>query len=218
MAVQTPEQLIQGGGGLAASGKQDAICKAFREAVAKYCAKPHKKRGTFNDYFFKELKRFDKQLAKQLQREVPVLMKLAGKAGAVVGPIASVAKDASLGVAQALAAYMMKGYSPISGMPGKIGAADSLRTTVHGRYLWGRGKLINGKVPGVNRFYPRYPDAMWNGQVVEIKGPGDTWNSPGQAPDYQKISAPKEPIVPSCGSCAPVNCTNDPEAPNGGCT
>ncbi|WP_437305817.1 hypothetical protein [Sorangium sp. So ce388] len=218
MATQTPEQLISGGGGLAASGKQEAMCNAFREAVRKYCAKPEGQRGTFNDYFFKELKRFDKKLAKQLQREVPIIMKLAGKASAFVGPATAVARDASLGAAQALAAYMLKGYSPMSGMPRKPGAADSMRMSTHGRYRWGRGKLLNGKVPGANRFFPVFPDAMWNGQVVEVKGPGDTWNRNGQAQDYQKISAPNEPIVPSCGSCAPVNCVNDPKAPNGGCT
>ncbi len=218
MAVQTPAQLIQAGGGLAASGKQDAICKAFRAAVAKYCAKPEDQRGKFNDYFFKELKRFDKQLAKQMQREVPVLMKLAGRVGAVVGPIADVAKDAGAGVAQALAGYMMKGYSPISGMPGKTGAAEAMQKATYGRYAWGRQKLINGKVPGVNRFYPRFPDAMWNGQVVEIKGPGDGFTRPSQAADYQKISAPKDTIGVTCDACAPVACKNDPKQGSKGCT
>jgi hypothetical protein len=202
MTPQAAADLLHAGGGLAASSDKDAMCKAFAEAVAEWCAKPKGQRGSFNDVFFDKLKGIDPKLAGDIMREVPVLMKLAGRAGQVVGAVSEVAKNGS-GAAKALAIVMAGAYTAISGLGGGGGAADAMRNAVYGAF----------KGVGNRRFYPRFPDGMLRGQVIEVKGPGDYFRKPGQAADYQKISAPKEPIVLSCESCG-ADCES---GPGGGC-
>ncbi|MGK3983609.1 hypothetical protein WME99_11275 [Sorangium sp. So ce136] len=194
MTPQAAAKLMNAGGGLATSGVKTPMCRAFRKAVTEYCRKPKGKRGKFNNKFFKHLRKIDPKLAKQMHREVPFLMRWAGTAGQLVGSAAGLAKGPP--PAGPIAKVMEQAFSSTRGW-------DAARDAAYAAY----------KGVGNRRFYPRFPDAMLNGQVVEVKGPADFFRKPSQAADYQTISSPKQPIVLSCAACN-ANCTN---GPGGGC-
>lgn len=232
MAVQTPEQLVHGGGGLAASGYKDVICAAFRQAVDDHCSKPKGQRGSFNNKFYNRLNRLNPELAGKISREVPVVFGgAAGSTGALAssltnapGPAGAVA-NAVLGEYQrGVSAFAGSGASAVTGatmnpnIPGGpwaivgLAAMEGLRrgAPVANRLKFALFRLMNRGIR------VKFPDGLIGNQVIEIKGPGDTMSN-GQAKDYQAFSKPDPPIVPSCESCAPVNCVNKKTA-NGGCT
>lgn len=223
MGFQSSAKLISAGGGLNKSGIKTPLCKAFKKAVTEYCSKPKGKRGKFNDTYFKKLKDVDRQLAGQIRREVPCLMgqgALPGvrclwtatsgltAAGSATAAVAGCAGALATGAAAAAKAAVGVG-APTGLTRAAAGAMDAIRGRSFSLYNILR---TNGAaIPGGKL---RFPDGMIGQQVIEVKGPGDGFKDKGQAKDYQKISRPKPPIVPSCESCK-ANCTSD--GSGGGC-
>lgn len=231
MAVQTPEQLVHGGGGLAASGLKDVVCQAFREAVDEHCSKPKGQRGSFNNKFYDKLRRHNPDLAGRIQREVPVVFGgAAGSAGQLAANLTNAPGPAGAAANAVLAAHQA-GVRALAG-PGATAVTGALANPRIPGGPWGVVGLA--AMEGLRRGAPlfdrlkfalfrlmnrgvrvKFPDGLIGRQVIEIKGPGDTM-SKGQAKDYQAFSKPDPPIVPSCESCAPANCVNKKTA-NGGC-
>ena len=187
------ETLMSGGGALSSSPHKEKLCAAFRAAVPKFCAGPP---GTkFNDYFYDELKDVGKygDLASQITREVPVLMKAGGTVAATVGGLGAVAETDAW---QAI----VKAGGGVNAATAAPGAADASANAAFGMF-----KRVGGQGSG---FYPRFLDGqMGDGSVLEIKGPGDTFHG-SQAKDLKTINGKKDPAVVSCESCAPAPCVN----------
>lgn len=198
--------MLMAGGGLAATGKQDALCKAFAAAVKDWCAnKKDTQNREFADVFYKKLrgKGGDKDLAKAITREAPVLTKMKGTAEAVVGALS----DVFAGVA---------GNARERGIARRINRsarnlpASGTRAVQAG---WGgqfRRRLNNSLSTGAgSRYGFRFPDGrLPDGQLLEIKGPGDKFGE-GQAEAYEaesKRASGKSVAVVSCEACKAANC------------
>jgi hypothetical protein len=64
-------------------------------------------------------------------------------------------------------------------------------------------------VPGGNRYSYRFLDGQFaDGRVLEIKGPGDYYQDPGEATDQIKARKGQDPAVVSCQSCGASACQN----------
>jgi hypothetical protein len=195
------QSIVHAGAPITALNSDHPMCKAFCNAVKGYCRKKLGKRGTFNDYFFKKLARQSPTLAKEMQREVPFLFKHAAGGPQLLGTAAEVAKNGA-GIGQEIAEAMHAVGSPMTGAAvlakGATGLADAFRGSCAAAW-----KGVTGA--GANRFFPKFPDAMRNGQAIEIKGPGDSFRG-NQKACYQKISKPHDLLEVDCESCSTEEC------------
>lgn len=227
MATQVPVNLVHGGGSLTPLQIKRALCKAFRAAVADYCSAPVGQRGAFNDKYFDHLRNTQPHgaaLAANITREVPVLAARAGS-GAVGGTAQALA-SASNPAAQAVhGAHMAAlGASPFAGA-----AAGAVQTGAFagvtglfgggvrscfaiGRLFATTGRAIFGQLAAAG-LRLRFPDGMIGNQIIEIKGPADSFR-PGQKADYDALSKPNPTMVVDCKSCG-ASCKNGPSLAGG---
>ena len=188
-------KLLSGGGGLGKSGIKTKACKAFRAAVKRWCSGNTSARE-FNDVFYNELQKASQygDLASRLAREAPVLMQGAITAGGVVavglgGPGAGTPDD------------VLNCWNSMEDASGAIAGT----TQAYGEGASAMNAMRSVTPP--DGFYRRFLDGVLDGeQVVEIKGPGDTFHD-AQAADLKTINGNKNPIVLSCKSCG-ANCNN----------
>ena len=229
MAVQTPEQLVSGGGGLAASGLKDVMCQAFKDAVDEHCAKPKGKRGSFNNKFYDKLRKLNPELAGKIQRETPLIFGGAAGSGGALASAMTNAPGAAGAAANAVMAAHQSGVAALAGsgasavtgatanpnipagpwgIVGVAAFATKVGAPLFSKVKFGLFQLMNRGVR------IKFPDGLIGNQIIEVKGPGDTMKA-SQAKDYQAFSKPDPPIVPSCESCGAA-CVNK-KTSNGGC-
>ena len=199
-------------------GPGSPACEAFKAAAKEWCAKPPGKRGSFNDKFFKKLKRKDKDLFKRLSpnREAAAIF----RNGQFQGMARDLAvKPPALPVTdlQTVATRMTTAFNSATGnLNGARQAARLAAWSAQGVNLGslfaalaaakaaGTGIRAAGSALGAvlrNSYRTRFFDAMDGGTPVEIKGPGDSYGK-GQKQAMKKAANPKNKIIEiSCKSC-----------------
>ncbi len=224
----TATVLAGAGNGITAAELQ-TLCEAFGSAVENFCKDENKKsrkhgsstkdiakrRGRFNDFFYRSLAKRDSGLAGAFSREVGgVFTKVGwGRTSRYLGTIADVAKGAgnppvsSTAVAAASAMFGVLSGQPALGRTGANRfldrASDGMRGAVVGSF-----KNANSVTAGMRRsVYTRWSDgSLSNGRVLELKGPGDT-PRPGQLADEKKMGNGLDPILIGCDECG-MTCKN----------
>lgn len=201
--------ILSAAGGVVLADPNSVACQAFRQAVTKWCnTDPNERDGSFNDYMFRELKSGTppvpggKALAEQIEREVPMLadqqtMKtLADRAKNALDRAKNVPTKANKSRAQQYSDVL----DEVTDLTDKF-KSGSLSDNSYRR-------LVNGQMKGLGHYQMRYPDGMFQGHPVEIKGPKDEWGkkvSPrskaDQKGDYQKVRKDGKVIEVSCKSC-----------------
>lgn len=186
---------------------------AFASAVERWCSKRADDRAStkgkeFADVFFEELregppspqmKALSQSLAGEIQREAPVLTKAVSGQWQTLGTLEQVAEIG--GSKGRIAAALAEGLPVTSGATEVVGGwARSFRT------------MGNNQVRslGGGEYRLRYPDGvMPDGQLMEIKGPGDKWRD-GQAEAYNQasqLSCGRDAASIDCGSCPGASCS-----------
>lgn len=216
MANSNGQKIANAGGPITNFGPKHPLCKAFAAAVEEMCPKGGKRaKGSFNPKFFKALRGVSSSLASEIRREVPFLLKFTGSGAArTLVPAVAATAQATAGEMSAMAAVaanpaagvVATGLAAAVVAVARTGTYDAFRTAMYQAANWG------------GRFVPAFPDGWRNGQVIEIKGPGDSWR-PGQKEKYEKLSAPNPVIEVSCESCGLQQKCHSGPAPisNGGC-
>lgn len=185
--MQAGAQIVHAGGVTVSPGGRSTMCRAFKAAAKAWCEDKGNRNGRFNDYFFGALEDTPPNgaaLAENMEREVPAL----------------VDKD---GEVRLLEDFTGQGGAFGEEMREIADVEEELRDeALRGERTWDsyRGAMNCAMYnEGVDAKY-RYPDAMVDDQVVEIKGPGDEFGD-GQLRDYQKINPNKPVLEVSCESC-----------------
>ena len=146
-----------------------------------------------------QMKALSQSLAGEIQREAPVLTKAVSGQWQAMGTLEQVVK---IGGGDATVALRLAGDLPItSGVTEVMGGwARSFRMT-------GNNQV---RSLGGGEYRLRYPDGVLpDGQLMEIKGPGDKWRD-GQAEAYNQasqLSCGRDVASIDCGSCPGANCT-----------
>jgi hypothetical protein len=144
------------------------------------------------------MKALSQSLAREIQREAPVLTKAVSGQWQALGTLEQVVEIG--GRDSRIAATLGKLLSTTSGAAQVVSAwARSFRMTGNNQV-----RSIGG-----GEYRLRYPDGvMPDGQVMEIKGPGDKWRD-GQAESYNQasqLSCGRDAASIDCGSCPGANC------------
>lgn len=198
MGNKAASKLANAGGFVAPAGKRSADCKAFNAAAKKWCKetrqhrkklkewknkpppkgpKPEMKPRKFNDYFYDALGKENKDMALRTQREVPFI-KSGSKTGTRYRSAAEFAQQRA-GTLEGQAAQQMQDTW-----------ADAARSqsTRGGGHWDGARHAMRQDAKGLgagNRDF--YPDGVRDGELLEIKGPGDR-EGPNQFKKYAKAS------------------------------
>lgn len=190
------------------------MCHAFVAAFEAWCVKGAAKSGPtkgheFANVFFDKLREQSPDLAGSVTREAPMLMAKGAEAGSwtSVGMLKDLAKVGPGGGGAAwLSGKVLTGKTLLTG-------ADTVAATWGKSFRWGCNKDLGRLAGGDYRM--KYPDGvMKNGQVMEIKAPGDTWGK-GQYEAYNDESmrkTGKPPLVMSCHSCG-ADCDDSKRCP-----
>lgn len=215
MATQVPVTLVNGGGALTPLQIKRTLCKAFREAVKDYCTAPPGSRGSFNDKFFEKLRNVTPHganLAGSIAREAPVLAaKTAGMASGSAQALASPSNP----VAQALHNAYVQESRAILGSATATSVTGAFTGGVASCFAIGRVfSHFKGPFRAFNAIRQAgyrlgWPDGMIGEQVIEIKGPADSFRK-NQKETFDAVSKPNPPIVVDCKSCG-ANCKNGPK-------
>lgn len=214
-AVQADSTLMSGGLGLNKSRKKTVLCTAFVNAVQAFCDEgpaSAPQRRSFADFFYRALKAPPNSpnyipggaaMAADLAREVPILYASTGHFLATgltsAASLPGGAVGATVQSILALAAPIVTGgaaTTPIFG--GGITAAASQSVNAINAAAGSAGMSV------------RYADGIFRstGQVLELKGPGDSFHDT-QGRDVQKKVSDKPSIVASCESCGvKPSCSN----------
>lgn len=217
--------IVQGAGGVVHPSEQSIACEAFKAAVKEWCKKKnvrsrkrkskskqrYDKRGGFNDFFYRELKKRDPKTASKINREVAGIFSgsLSDGTRKYLGTAQQVAAGRAVGGASSdvvgAAGYVtgiikgQPGYGATGLGQGVARGADKMRgAAMGGVFRKGGGapdalkKAIGGNI--------RFQDGVLKGQVIELKGPGDS-PRPGQLEDANLMSKPKSAVVIDCESC-----------------
>lgn len=213
MPGQAPGTLLSAFGSGGPNDAKNVLCMAFASAVERWCSKrPSDQASTkgkeFADVFFEELregpanpqmKALSQSLAGEIQREAPVLTKAVSGEWKTLGTLGDVAKVGSGdgGLARELA----------EGLPATSGATEVVGGWARSFRMTGNNQV---RALGGGEYRLRYPDGVLpDGQLMEIKGPGDKWR-PGQAESYNQasqLSCGRDVASIDCGSCPGANCT-----------
>lgn len=186
---------------------------AFASAVERWCSKRADDRAStkgkeFADVFFEELregpanpqlKTLSQSLAGEIEREAPVLTKAVSGQWQALGTLEQVVKlgggDAHLAMELCEILPTTTGAAEVAG-----GWARSFRMT-------GNNQV---RSLGGGEYRLRYPDGVLpDGQLMEIKGPGDKWRD-GQAEAYNQVSqmsCGRDVASIDCGSCPGAACS-----------
>lgn len=223
MKANTVATVTSAGGAALVVAPGSVLCEAFAAAVKNFCSKANqasrkkgsktsdiaKRRGGFNDFFYRSLAKRDKALAASIKREAGGLFTKVGRGrqSRYLGTIADVAKGSGKtpvsASAKAAADFM---FGVLSKQPGHgiTGAAAGLgRTADKARSATvGAFKQSKSVTAGMRRsVYTRWQDGtLPNGQNIEIKGPADTPRK-GQILDAKKAGNGMDPLVIDCDSC-----------------
>lgn len=223
MKTNTIATVTSAGGAAFVVAPGSVVCDAFTAAVKNWCSKANqasrkkgsktsdiaKRRGKFNDFFYRALAKRDKALAGSITREAGGLFTKVGRGrtSRYLGTIADVAKGGGnppiSKSAKASADFMFGVLSkqPGHGMTGASGRLGGIADKARGATV-GAFKHANTVTPGMRRsVYTRWQDGtLPNGQNIEIKGPGDKFRK-GQMADAQKAGNGQPAIVVSCKKC-----------------
>ncbi len=189
-------KVVHGGGAVVGPGADSTLCKAFRRAAERWCADKGKRNGKkFNDYFFEDLEKTEPDgagLSKQIVRE-PAVVTGPQSAMTVSDLEKAWADDDKMSDVFGKMSAVEKDLQE-SALDGEIGF-DAIRPQMNAQLKIAQTEAEMGDL------WMRYPDGILDGQVLEIKGPKDTWD-PGQRRDYKKINPNKPVIEVSCEACA----------------
>jgi hypothetical protein len=213
MGRNTFGNVVSVGGGVYLAGEKSLACKAFRSAVKNWCRdKPtrkkktkaakalSKKRGKFNDYFYRSLAARDKSIAKNIRREKGDIFRRVKKSAQSKRPHGRHMGEAGKAVKGGKRTQAGANYANNSFNKARRGGAgyDGARG--------GANRAFRSKQPN-KKFYMRFQDGTTpDGKNVEIKGPGDSQRK-GQYKDGVKASPKKKLIVVSCKACG-VPCSS----------
>lgn len=182
-------QLVQAGAPSLSKATAEALCKAFARAVAAFCAQKPGERGQFNEHMMREVQAPDVNLWRRMNFEVPAAVTAAGP--------------------QFLSTVAAGGGAAGKAARGILAASRKLTHVTSRGWRLILGGMINRKL-GVSALFP---DATIRAGSpprnvpVEVKGPGDSENPPGQFDKYKKMDPKGELAEVSCqtcpGSCGP---------------
>lgn len=194
IVMQAGAQIVHAGGTTVSSGAEGKLCRAFRAAAEKFCADAGKRNGRFNDYFFRELKKVrpgGARLARQMRREATYMANWVGKGNRTVSSVAELRRRWAGNPFSRVFKKLERAEQALQ-LQAKKGliSHDAIRQIMNNEIA--RNGLITK---------PRYPDAIMNGQVVEIKGPTDEFGK-GQLEDQQRMVPGRDVIEVSCEACA----------------
>ncbi|MCK6589156.1 MAG: hypothetical protein HUU21_05555 [Polyangiaceae bacterium] len=230
MKTNTIATVTSAGGAAFVVAPGSVVCDAFAAAVKNWCKKENrdsrkkgsktahlaKRRGKFNDFFYRALAKRDKALAGSITRETGGLFTKVGRGrnSRYLGTIADVAAGGGnppiSKSARASANFMFGVLStqPGYGMTGAVrapGVADAARGATVGAFK--RSKSVTR---GMRRsVYTRWQDGtLPSGQNIELKSPSDGPRK-GQIADATKAGNGHKAIVVDCKKCGvkcPKNC------------
>lgn len=199
---------VSGAGMVVESTAASPECKVFKAAVADWCSKSsaeRKKTGKFNDFYFKHQDGFKDQLGKNFvdpnTRET--LLGAAYTQGTSSGVVSFVNAGKSAGPFGQKVLNVMNaiadGTIPAGGAAAAAGAGGNIDASRLGRSRNVRS-ILDTSGTKVDRVL--FADGVrGDGTVLEIKGPHDRENPPGQTQRYADVSANGQCVVVSCQSC-----------------
>lgn len=183
-------QLVEMGMAKVTKADKDAICRAFRRAVARFCNTKPGNRMQFNEYMMDELRNVDPTgaLIGRMAFEVPAA--IGGAATGFIETLAAAGGPTGTAAAKVVALMTKLGGAAITSRGWRLVLSGAISRALGGRAI--------------------FPDATLDGRPVEFKGPGDSENPPkSQFKDYQSLDPNGDLILADCeiceASCAPDN-------------
>ncbi len=201
--MQAAAKIVHAGGTTVSPGAEGTLCKAFRRAAERWCEDEGKRNGKkFNDYYFEDLKETPpdgKSIGESVEREKTFIASGEGEGRQIssLDDLEAKWSDTDPAFADKFAKLSDTEQGLQNDAANGLSSYDAIRLEMQNEAA-GAG-LDTGMGPGASNL--RFPDAVLDDQVIEIKGPKDQFQE-GQLEDYSRINPHKPVIEVSCQACA----------------